>query len=427
MPPPPEPATPGPAQPGHDDVRMRGFRGRTALDGAIARILDAVSPLGSVEDVPIRESLGRLLAADVRSPRDVPSFDRSAMDGYAVEAKRTVGATVHDPVVLEVAGESLPGAPFADVLSGARAVRIMTGAPMPAGADAVVPAEFAEESRGMVRVAGSVTTGRHVSRTGEDLAEGATVLSEGHRLRPQDQGILAALGLDVVRAAPRPRAALLATGDEIVRPGAKLGPFQVYDADTPMLAGLLERWGGRVASVTRQPDEPARLRRAMGRALSSPGSDLVLVTGGSSVGTEDHTPGLIAEAGKLVFHGVALRPAGPVAFGVVDGKPIFGLPGNPVSCLCAFDLLVGPCLRRLQGLPPVEPYRRVRLPLAERVVSAPGRADYVRVVLGEKGLEPVAVSSSSILSSAVRADGWILVPPAVEAWEAGEVVEARLY
>jgi molybdopterin molybdotransferase len=411
----------------HDDVRMRGFRERVTLEEARSRIVDAVAPLGSVEEVPIREALGRLLASEVRAPRAVPSFDRSAMDGYAVEASRTFPATSYDPVVLEIAGESLPGEPFAEILSGARAVRIMTGAPMPAGADAVVPAEFAEEARGMVRVAGAVTPGKHVSRAGEDLAEGASVLPEGHALRPQDLGILAAVGIDLVRAAPRPRAALLATGDEIVKAGAKLGPFQVYDADTPMLAGLVDRWGGRVASVTRQPDDAARLRRALGRAVSSPGVDLVLISGGSSVGEEDHTPGLIAEAGRLVFHGVALRPAGPVAFGIVDGKPVFGLPGNPVSCLCAFDLLAGPCLRRLQGLPALEPYRRVRLPLARRLASVAGRVDYARVVLTERGLDPVSVSGASILTTAVRADGWVLVPADVEGWDEGEVVEVRLY
>src|SRR5258706_511419 len=194
-----------------------------------------------------------------------------------------------------------------------------------------------------------------------------------------------------------------------------------------MLAGLVERWGGRVASVTRQPDEAARLRRALGRAVSSPSVDLVLASGGSSVGEEDHLPALIADAGRLVFHGVALRPAGPVAFGVVDGKPVFALPGNPVSCLCAFDLLVGPCLRRLQGLPAVEPYRRARMALARRLSSVAGRADYARVAVTEEGLEPVAVSGASILSSAVKADGWVLVPPEVEGYDAGGVIEVRLY
>jgi molybdopterin molybdotransferase len=411
----------------HDDVRMRGFRARVSLEEARARIVDAVSPLGGVEDVPVREALGRLLASDVRAPRPVPSFDRSAMDGYAVEASRTLLATAFNPVVLEIAGESLPAAPWEERLTGARAVRIMTGAPLPEGADAVVPAEFAEESRGMVRIAGAVSAGRHVSRAGEDLAEGALVLPEGHSLRPQDLGILAAVGLDQVRTALRPRTALLATGNEIVKPGARLGPFQVYDADTPMLAGLLDLWGGRVASTTRQPDDVPRLRRALGRAVGSAGVDMVLASGGSSVGEEDHLPGLIAEAGRLVFHGVALRPAGPVAFGVVDGKPVFALPGNPVSCLCAFDLLVGPCLRRLQGLPAAEPYRRARMPLARRLSSVAGRTDYARVAVTEEGLEPVAVSGASILSTAVRADGWVLIPQEVEGYDVGEVVEVRLY
>jgi len=411
----------------HDDVRMRGFRERVTLEEARARIVHSVSPLGSPEEAPVREALDRVLAEDVTAPRPVPSFHRAAMDGYAVEAARTFSATAYDPVVLELAGESLPAAPFEGKLSGARAVRIMTGAPLPAGSDSVVPAEFAEETRGLVRISGPVSPGRHVSRTGEDLAAGAKVLEAGRVLRPQDLGILAAVGLAEVPVAPRPRASLLATGDEIARPGAKLGPFQVHDSDTPMLAGLMERWGGRTGTASLQPDDLPRLRRALGRAIAGTSVDLVLVSGGSSVGTEDHVPGLLAEMGRLVFHGVALRPAGPVAFGIVEGKPVFALPGNPVSCLCAFDLLVGPCLRRLQGLPAVEPYRRVRLPLARRLASVAGRADYARVAVTEKGLVPVSVSGASVLSSAVRADGWVLVPPEVEGHEEGEVVEVRLY
>jgi molybdopterin molybdotransferase len=294
-------------------------------------------------------------------------------------------------------------------------------------ADAVVPAEFAEEARGFVRVAGAVTPGKHVSRAGEDLAADALVLPAGHALRPQDLGILAAAGLDRVPVVPRPRAAILATGDEIVKPGAKIGPWQVYDADTPLLFGLLERWGARPGTATLQPDEEARLRRAIARAVAGATTDLVLVTGGTSVGAEDHVPGILGDVGTLVFHGVALRPASPVGFAVVDGKPVFALPGNPVSCLCAFDLLVGPCIRRLQGLPASEPYRRVRLPLARRLASVAGRADYARVALTDRGLEPISVSGASILTTAVRADGWVLVPPDVEGYDEGEVVEARLY
>src|SRR5688572_11379003 len=169
----------------HDDVRMRGFRTRVSLDEARRRIVDAVPPLGRTEAVPLREAPGRILASEVRAPGPVPAFDRAAMDGWAVEASRTFPATAYDPVVLEIAGESLPAAPFGEALSGARAVRIMTGAPLPAGADAVVPAEFAEEARGFVRVAGAVTPGKHVSCAGEDLAAGAVVLPAGRRLRPQ--------------------------------------------------------------------------------------------------------------------------------------------------------------------------------------------------------------------------------------------------
>lgn len=411
----------------HDDVRMRGFHSRVPLEEARRRVADAVAPLGDVEEVALRDAVGRLLAGEVRAPRPLPAFDRASMDGFAVRASLTFPATVYDPVVLEIAGESLPAAPFAERLSGARAVRIMTGAPVPEGADAVVPAEFAEEARGSVRISGPVAPGKHVGREGEDLAEGALALAAGRLLRPQDLGLLAALGHETARVAPRPKVAIVATGDEIAKPGTRLAPFQIFDANTPMLAGLVERWGARLGTTTLQPDEPARIRRALGRAVAAAGSDMVLVTGGSSVGAEDHVPQIVAEMGRLLFHGVALRPAGPAGFGVVDRKPVFLLPGNPVSCLCAFDLLVGPAIRRLQGLPAVEPYARARVPLSRRLASTAGRADYARVAITEKGAEPISVSGASVLMTAVRADGWVLVPPDVEGWDEGEMVDVHLY
>jgi molybdopterin molybdotransferase len=413
--------------PAFDDVRMRGFHVRATMAEALDIIGEAAAPLPPGEEVPVAECSGRILAADHAAPRPLPAFDRAAMDGFAVRAERTFSATAYDPVVLEVAGQSLPGAPFGEPLAGARAVRIMTGAPLPEGADAVVPAESAEEDRGLVRITGPVPPWKNVGRRGEDVAEGSVPLAAGRLLRPQDAGLLAALGFATVRVAPRPRIGILVTGDEIVRAGAPLAPFHVHDANTPMLSGLAARWGGAVASATRQPDDVPRLRRALGRLLGSPDVDLVLATGGSSVGAEDHMPGVVAADGRLLIHGVALRPAGPVGFGVCGGKPVFLLPGNPVSALCAFDLLVGPCLRRLQGVPAASPYARVNLPLAKRISSAAGRTDYARVVVGPRGVEPVSVSGASILSTAVLADGFVVVPSGVEGWDAGESVEVHLY
>ena len=411
----------------HDDVRMRGFHTRITLEEARERVRKESPPLGTVEEVPLREASGRVLIGGAVALRPVPAFDRSAMDGYAVAAKGTFGATPYDPVVLELLGASLPGRPCEESLSGARAVRIMTGAPMPAGADAVVPAEMAEEERGLVRVSAAVPPGKNVSRAGEDIEQGATPVPAGRTLRPQDLGVLASLGFDSVRVAPRPRVGILATGDEIVKAGARLGDHQVYDANTPMLAGLVRRWGGRPGAQSLQPDEVPRIRRALGRLVRNTGVDLVLVTGGTSVGEEDHAPSVLREIGRLVFHGVAVRPASPVAFGIAEGKPVFLLPGNPVSSLCAFDLLVGPALRRLQGIPPLEPYASARLPLARRLASVAGRADSARVAVTREGVIPLAVAGASILSSATRADGYVVVPADVEGLDEGDLVEVFLY
>ncbi len=411
----------------HDDVRMRGFRERISLEEALRRVLDAVSPLGPPEEVPLAEALGRPLVEDAVAPRPVPPFDRAAMDGYAVRADATFPATTYDPVAFAVAGEALPGAPWEGTLGEGKAVRIMTGAPLPAGADAVVPAEGAEESRGRVRITTPVSPGKNVGRAGEDVAEGTVAVPAGRALRPQDLGLLASLGLAKVRVPPVPSVALLVTGDEIVKAGAPIKAAEIYDANTPMLEGLVARWGGRVVQALREPDDRPRVLRFIGRLLANPRAHALLVSGGSSVGSEDHAPGIVAEMGRVLFHGVALRPAGPTGFGIVDGKPVFLLPGNPVSCLCAFDLLAGPAIRRMGGHGERGPYARVRLPLAGRLASVAGRSDYARVAIRDGRVEPVAVSGASILSSTVKADGFVLVPPEVEGHDAGETVEVHLY
>jgi molybdopterin molybdotransferase len=407
---------------------MRGFHQRIPLAEALQRITGALTAAEG-DEVAVADAHGRILLEDACAVRPVPAFDRSAMDGFAVFAERTFPATSYDPVSLDIVGQSLPGAPHDGDVEPDQAVRIMTGAPVPAGADAVVPAEFAEEGAHGKRVfiQGPVAPGKNVSRVGEDLEQGAVGVARGRRLRPQDLGVLASIGLDRVLVASRPRVRVVATGDEIVRPGTELDPFHVFDADTPMLGALIERWGGDGSDPLFLPDDEARLRRTLGTLARDGGVDVVLVTGGTSVGTEDHAPQVLAGLGELLVHGVALRPASPLGFGVVEGKPVFLLPGNPVACLCAFDVAVGPALRALQGLDPDPPYNRVTLPLVQRLASVAGRTDYARVQATDDGVLPIAVSGASVLTTATRADGFVVVPADVEGWDAGDPVEVHLY
>jgi molybdopterin molybdotransferase len=404
------------------DVRMRGFRDRTEV-ADVLRLLDhRVRPL-SAEVVAVPEAAGRVLAEAVVAEVAVPGFDRAAMDGYALRAEETFGAGPYNPLALRVVGESLPGRPYTGSVPTGAAVRIMTGAPVPAGADAVVPVEVAQEEGGLLRVTESVSPGRHVGRRGEDVAPGRTVLHPGRVLRPQDLGLLASIGVVSVSAVRRPEVAILITGDELLPAGSRPEGYRIVDSNSVMLAALVRRDSGEPLVAPLIPDR----REAVRAALAGSTADAILVSGGSSVGQEDHAPTLLAELGELAVHGVALRPASPAGVGFLGGRPVFLLPGNPVSCLCAYDLFAGRAIRRLGALPAELPYRPVTLPLAGKVSSAVGRVDYVRVRVRGGEAEPLAVSGASMLSTTTAADGFVLVPRDSEGYPPGEPVTVYLY
>ncbi len=408
------------------DVRMRGFAARADVE-EVERFLAERARRLPGEAVPLLACVGRVLAEDVVSAVDVPGYARSAMDGYAVRGEDTFGASDYDPLWLRLLGESLPGRPFAGRVAPGEAVRIMTGAPLPAGADAVAMAEVCEERDGRVAVREAVPPRKHVGAVGEDVAAGARVLREGRRLRPQDAGLLASIGAGRIPCVRRPSVRLVITGDELVPAGTPPEGFRIADANSVVLRALVERDGGICRPLELLPDRPERIRAA----LLEQDADVVLVSGGSSVGQEDHAPGLVAEIGTLDFHGVSMRPSSPAGVGRLPGAAgerfVFLLPGNPVSCLCAYEFFAGPTLRRLGGRSPRWPHRRLRLPLARKISSAVGRTDYVRVAIEAGGVVPIATTGAGILSSTVRADGCVIVPRALEGMPEGAVVEVLLY
>jgi molybdopterin molybdotransferase len=404
------------------DVRMRGFQDRTEVEAVIALLDGRVAPLPA-EAVDLHAAAGRVLASDVAAEVAVPPFDRAAMDGYALRGGETFGAGPYNPLEFEVVGQSLPGRPFAGRVQPGQAVRIMTGAPLPDGADAVLQAEEAEEAAGRLRVSDSVPPGRHVGRRGEDIEPGTVVLSAGRVLRPQDVAVLASIGATPVPVVRRPRVAIVVTGDELLPCGSRPEGYRIVDSNSVMLEALVRRDGGVPEVLPLVPDT----REAVRAALTGTGADVLLVSGGSSVGQEDHAPRVLAEAGELKVHGVALRPASPSGVGFLGGRPVFLLPGNPVSCLCAYDLFAARAVRRLGGRSPEMPYRSATLPLASKIASAVGRVDYVRVRVQDGRVEPIATSGASILSSTTRADGFVLVPRDSEGHPAGEQVKVYLY
>jgi molybdopterin molybdotransferase len=410
------------------DVRMRGFSRRNTVEVALAWV-DSHAKRLLGERVTVWDAAGRVLAADVVSPREVPGFDRSMMDGYALIADDTLGATSYNRLALRIMGQSLPGQPFHERVARGQAVQIMTGAPLPAGADAVLPAERVEVEGGQLLVLDEVPPGKNVGARGEDVTAGAIVLSAGRALRPQDLGLLSSIGQAEVEVVRQPRVRIVVTGNELLPAGTQSHGPHIVDANGPMLSALVGRDGGVISQFDPRapgeyivPDQPAAILTAM-----QADADVILVSGGSSVGQEDHAPLLLAQHGELAIHGIAMRPSSPTGMGQMGERMVFLLPGNPVSCLCAYDFFAGRAIRLLGGRKADWPYQRRRLELARTLVSQVGRVDYARVQIIEDRVEPIAISGASILTSTTVADGFVIVPSDSEGFSEGVEVEVFLY
>ncbi len=384
-------------------------------------MLAAVQALGA-ERVHLDAALGRVLAEEVRSQVHVPPFDGSAMDGFAVAAGAEGTVVIVD--------EARAGAPASRSIAPGTAVRISTGAAVPPGTGAVVPVECTEEASGTVTVPRS-KTGANVRRRGEDIEAGDLVMPPGEALRPAALGVLASVGLPAALCSKQPRVAILATGDELVEPGGELGPGQIWSSNPLALAGQVTQAGGAVERIGRIPDEPEATCRELRSAAS--GSDVVVVSGGVSVGPHDHVKGALAEIGaKEVFWGVALRPGKPTWFGTLAvgerSVAVFGLPGNPVSAMVTFQLFVRPALRALQGADP-DAARTTAL-LDEDVERNSRREQAVRCRLSraEDGLHasPTGPQGSHVLTSVLDADALALVDAGEGAARRGERIQVEL-
>lgn len=406
------------------DPRRRGFRTRSTVEEVVALIEERIRTI-SAEDLPLGETAGRLLAASVRAGEPVPPFDRAAMDGFALRGEETFGADPFAPALFRVIGRSRPGRRYQGTVGLGQTLEIATGAPLPDGADAVVPVEVVRSDGDVLRVFESTPPARHVGRRGEDISAGTEALAIGRVLRPQDLGVLSALGRPTIPVVRRPVAAILVTGDELLPAGTPARGDQIADMNSVMIQALVARDGGLPRILGSLADDRAGLEAALAGAVKE--ADLVLISGGSSTGREDHAPGVVAALGTLDVHGVALRPASPTGLGFVAGVPVVLLPGNPVSCLCAYDLFAGRILRKLGGRPGDWPYRSLERPLARKLTSALGRLDYSRVRLVGQSVIPLAISGASILSSTTRADGFVLVPADLEGYPAGSTVTVWLY
>ncbi len=406
------------------DVRMRGFVDRISVDQALAWLDAELDRQGVLADeiVSLESAAGRVLAKDVASTVNVPDFQRAMMDGFALRAADIADASPTNPISIEVLGDCFPGKTFGGEVRAGQGVRIMTGAPMPLGADCVLPVELTETIGTEVRAQTNLSLGKHLGSVGEDISVGDMVLSAGRVLRPQDVGVLSSIGHHEIAVVRRPRVRIVVTGDELLPAGATPEGCKIVDANGPMLTALVERDGG----LPNHPGIVCDDREAILAALNDD-VDILFTSGGSSVGQEDHVPTLLAEHGKLAVHGVAMRPAGPVGMGTLNGRIVMLLPGNPVACLWGYDLLAGRAIRRRGGRNADWPYSKTTAVLARDLKSPLGRLDYVRVHLLEGKVEPVSSSGASVLSSTTLADGFLVVPTEVAGYERETEVEVFLY
>ncbi|MDA8218821.1 MAG: molybdopterin-binding protein [Dehalococcoidales bacterium] len=393
------------------------------------RLAQHIRPTGREETLVLANALGRVTARAVPSPGDLPSFPRSTMDGFAVRAEDTYGASEGLPAFLRLVGEVPMGrAPSLSVGAGEAAL-IHTGGMLPPGANAVVMVEVTQQMGDSLEVYRAVAVGENVVQVGEDVHTGEVILPAGHVLRPQDLGALAAMGVMSVPVTARPLVAILATGDEVVPPQQTPGPGQVRDVNSAVLRGLVQQSGGEPLPLGIAPDNFETLLAMARQGLVA--ADALVVAAGSSVSTRDMTARAIDELGPpgVIVHGVALRPGKPTILAVADGKPVFGLPGNPVSAMTVAELLLVPAVYALAGC---RERRRPALTarLTANIPSAPGREDFVPVRLseGDGGLEAEPVfGKSNLIFTTVRADGVVKVPLDLGGLLAGDTVTVTLY
>jgi len=399
---------------------------------ALRRFLEALprEPSIETERVSTAEALGRVLADSVAAPHPLPPFPRTTVDGYAVRAADTFGASPSLPAYLSVAGEVVMGRRAEIALNRGQAALVHTGGMIPSGADAVVMAEDCQQARQHeIEVLKPVSVGQNVLQTGEDVKAGELVLERGTILRSQEIGGLMALGVVEIGAFRQPRVAILSTGDEVVPPESEPAPGQIRDVNTYTLSALVSGAGGVPVRAGIIPDGIDALLEAATRAHQT--SDMIIVTAGSSVSARDVTADVIQRLGRpgVLVHGVSIRPGKPTILAVASGKPIIGLPGNPVSAWIVAGLFLTPVIRRLQGVtgPLLTPTLRARL--STNVPSEAGREDYVpvRLEVTPAGLvaEPV-YGRSNLIFTLVRADGLVVIPPATTGLDAGAEVEVRL-
>ncbi len=404
-------------------VRLKGFEKLTNVDDALNAFLNALKPKRlQAESVQIIDALERVAAENIAAPMDLPPFDRSAVDGYAVRAEDTFEATQFKPKTLKLTHK--------EVVDKGQAKQIWTGNPVPKGANAVVMLEHTQTVGNGLEIVAPTTPGENTSKKGEDIKKGGVAVNAGTRLKAQHLGLLAALGLTKVDVVRKPRVAILSTGNELVELGKEPAPDQIVNSNRFVISGLCQESGAEPEYLGISRDNEKDIRKKIAEGLAK--ADIIITTGGTSVGIADLVPIVVSKLGKpgIVVHGVAMRPGMPTALGILEGKPVFVLSGYPVAAAVGFEVFVRPTILRMLGVSG-EPRPWVDARLTRRVAGALGRRVYLRVKAieqkGELCAEPILAKGSGLLSSLTKANGYVIIPEDREGLEEGETVTVHLF
>ena len=401
---------------------MKPFEELTSLEEAMDLILSNVERIDRFEKVGLEDADGRVLYEDVDVPFDVPPFDRSAMDGYALHASDTLNASEETPAVLRITGKQHTGDLFEDIIGLGECVEISTGAPIPNGVDAVVMVEYTETEGNLVKVFKEVKPGRNIAPAGEDMKKGHRVLKVGEYITPGKVGTLAALGYENIKVYERPQVGVYSSGPEIVPQGQELGPGEIYDINSFTISSVIKRNGGVPLRMGIVPDNYESIKESIREASKF---DLVVLSGGSSVGSRDLFADVVQEIGEILFHGVRVKPGKPTLFGKIDGTPIFGMPGYPTSCLNNSYVFLTPGLRKIAGLPPVN-RREITVKMGHRMESKSDREQFITVRIREGKAFRVFKHSGDI-TSMTHADGFMVLPIGKSIIKESEPVRVTLF
>lgn len=411
------------------NLRKIGFSKLTLLDDALKRIGSLVGPT-SITEIDTTNSLNRILGEDIISELDIPPFDRSAMDGYAVKAEDTFGASLSNPKILDKIGTIEIGEISDLNLKSGEAVRISTGAAIPLGADAVVKIEDTSIDNDEISLFTSLVPGKNISRKGEDFLQGTKMLISGTTLKASHIALISSLGINKIKVKRRPQVSIFAVGDELTEPGNPLPKNKIYNSNSPMISSLVETYGGKIVRKLNLKDDNEEIR--INLLNSTTDSDIIVFTGGTSVGTKDLLPNIIHNNGDVLVHGVAMRPGTPILVGLVGQTLVFCLPGTPVAAYVCFLSIVGITIRKMLECSVLDPRVEVMAEMSHDVpVSQMGYKHFLRVKIEKNESTflaiPIKLKGSGIISSLTKSNGIVEISEEKEGLKKGEKVLIRLY